>query len=180
MECFAPFGDDLDLSKLLQHAKTMHEPSLEDPKMECFAQCGGDMDFYRLLEPTKVVVEPSMEDIELESFAQLGDDEYFEEVVELVKAIFYPIFDMQPKCGETIELLFPTTYSSTFEPPDLISESKWVGPIHLWPRWPNLIIGRKKDNECFSTRIQTIRKVCNAYIKLKTLPRNKSFPSPIF
>jgi hypothetical protein len=88
------------------------------------------MDFYRLLEPTRVVVEPSMEDIELESFAQLGADEYFDEVVELVKAIFYPISEMQPKCGETIELSFPTTYSSAFEPPNLISESKWVAPIH--------------------------------------------------
>jgi hypothetical protein len=97
-----------------------------------------------------------MEDIELESFAQLGDDEYFDEVVELVKAIFDPISKMQPKCGETTELSFPTTYSSAFEPPDLISKSKWVGPIHLWPRLLNLIMGRKKDNEYFSTRIQSI------------------------
>jgi hypothetical protein len=37
MECFAPSGGDLDLSKLLQQAETMHEPSLKDPKMECFA-----------------------------------------------------------------------------------------------------------------------------------------------
>jgi hypothetical protein len=180
MECFAPFGGDLDLSKLFQHAETMHEPSMEDPEMECFAQCGEDMDFYRLFEPARAVVEPSMEDIELESFAQLGDNEYFDEVVELVKAIFDPISEMQLKCGETTELSFPTTYSLAFEPPDLISESKWVGPIHLWPRWPNLIVGRKKDNECFFTQIQTIRKGCNAYIKMKTLPRKNHFPPPFF
>jgi hypothetical protein len=65
-----------------------------------------------------------MEDVELESFAQLGDDEYFDEVVELLKAIFDPISEMQPKCGETTELSFSTTYSSAFEPPDLISKSK--------------------------------------------------------
>jgi hypothetical protein len=102
----------------------MHEPRLEDPEMECFAQCRGNMDFYRLLKRARVVVEPSMEDIELESIAQLGDNEYFDEVVELVKAIFDPISEMQPECGETTELSFPTTYSSAFEPPDLISESK--------------------------------------------------------
>jgi hypothetical protein len=142
MECFAPSGGNHDLSKLLQQVETMHEPSLENPEMECFTQCGGDMDFYRLLEPARVVVEPSMEDIDLESVAQLGDDEYFDEVVELVKAIFDPIFEMQPEYGETIELSFPTTYSSAFGPPDLISESKWVGPIHWWPRWPSLTMGR--------------------------------------
>jgi hypothetical protein len=124
MECFAPSGGDLDLSKLFQQAETMHEPRLEDPEMECFTQCREAMDFYRLLEPARVVVEPSMEDIELESFAQLGDDEYFDEVVELVKAIFDPISKMQQECGETTELSFPTTYSSAFEPPDLIFESK--------------------------------------------------------
>jgi hypothetical protein len=118
------------------------ETSLEDPTMECFAQFGGDMDFYRLLEPARVVLEPSMEDIELDSFAQLGDDEYFDEVVELLKAIFYPISEKQLECGETIKLSFPTTYSSAFEPPDLISKSKWVAPISRWPRWLSLTMGR--------------------------------------
>jgi hypothetical protein len=100
------------------------------------------MEFYRLLEPTRVVVEPSMVDIELESFAQLGDDEYVDEVVELVKSIFDPISKIQSKCGETTELSFPTTYSATFETPNLISESKWVAPIQRWPRWPSLTMGK--------------------------------------
>jgi hypothetical protein len=82
----------------------LHEPSLEDPEIKCFAQCGGNIDFYRLLEPTRVVVEPSMEDIKLESFAQLGDNECFDEVVELLNAIFYPISEILPECGETMEL----------------------------------------------------------------------------
>jgi hypothetical protein len=34
--CFALSGDDLDFSKLLQQAETMHEPSMEDPEIECF------------------------------------------------------------------------------------------------------------------------------------------------
>jgi hypothetical protein len=49
MECFAPFGFDLDLSKLFQQAESMHEPSLKDPEMECFAQYGGDMNFIGYL-----------------------------------------------------------------------------------------------------------------------------------
>jgi hypothetical protein len=142
MECFAPFGGDLDLGLLLQQAESLHEPSLEDPEIECFFQCGGNIDFYRLLEPTRVVVEPSIEEFELESFAQLRDDEYFDEVVELLKSIFDPISKIQHECGETIELLFSTTYSSTVEPPDFISESKWVAPIYRWTRWPRLIMGR--------------------------------------
>jgi hypothetical protein len=134
MECFALVRGDLDLSKLFQHdesmSKPMYEPSLGDPEMECFAQCGGNIYFYKLLEPTRVVVEPNMEGIELESFAQLGDNEYFDEVVELRQSIFDPISKIQLECGETTELSFPTTYSSAFEPPDFIFESKWVAPIY--------------------------------------------------
>jgi hypothetical protein len=63
-----------------------------------------------------------MKDIELESFAQLGDNECFDEVVEQLNAIFYPISEIQPECGETTELSFPITYSSSFEPLDLISK----------------------------------------------------------
>jgi hypothetical protein len=70
-----------------------------------------------------------------------------DELVQQVEAIS----KMQPKCGETSELSFPTPYSSAAEPPDLISESKWVGPIHVWPRWLSVIMGRKRDNEWFST-----------------------------
>jgi hypothetical protein len=77
--------------------------------------------------PARGVGEPSMEDTVLESFAQLGYDVNFDELVELVEAILDPITEMQPKCGETIELSFPTLYSSVVEPFDLISESKWVG-----------------------------------------------------
>ena len=154
----------------------MGEPSLKDPEMECFAQCGGDMDFYRLLEPARAIVEPSMEDIELESFAQLGDYEYFHEVVELVKAIFDPISKMQPECGETIELSFPIPYSSAVESLDFIFESKWVGPILMWP---SLTMGRK-GNEWFYTRVQTRWQGCNDSIKMKALPWNDHFPPPFF
>ena len=131
----------------------MHELSMEDPEIKCFAQCGGDIDFDRLLEPDRNVVEPSLEDTVLESFAQLEYDVDLDELVEQAKAIS----EIQLECGETTELSFPTPYSSAAEPSDLISESKWVGPIHVWPRWPSVIIGRKRDNEWFSTRVQTAR-----------------------
>jgi hypothetical protein len=83
-----------------------------------------------------------LEDVELESFAQLGDDQYFDEVVELLTSIFIPISELQLECGETMDLVFPTAYSSAFEPPDFIAESKWFAPTHMWPRWPRLTLGR--------------------------------------
>jgi hypothetical protein len=76
-----------------------------------------------------------LEDIELESFAQLRDDQYLDKVVELLTFIIDPISELQPECGETMDLVFPTTYSSAFEPPDFIAESKWFAPIHMQPRW---------------------------------------------
>jgi hypothetical protein len=60
----------------------------------------------------------------LESFAQLGYDVDFHELVELVKAILDLISKIQPECGETTKLSFPTPYSLAVQPSDLISESK--------------------------------------------------------
>ena len=82
----------------------------------------------------------------------------------------------QPDCGETTELSFPTPYSSTVESPELISESKWVGPIHVWPRWPSVTIGKKKDNELFQTRIQRGWQGCIHNSKLKAITRKDHFP----
>jgi hypothetical protein len=142
MECFAPSGGHYDLSEPLQLDEPRYELSLEDPELECFAQVGGNIDFGRILEPTKEVVEPSLEDIELELFAQLGDDQYFDEVVELLPFIIDPISELQPECGKTMDLFFPTAYSSTFESPDFIAESKHFAPIHMRPRRPRLTLGR--------------------------------------
>jgi hypothetical protein len=87
---------------------------------------------------------------------------------------------MKLECGETTKLLFPTPYSSIVEPPDLISESKWVGPIHVWPRWPSVTVGMKKDNEWFSTQVQTRWQGCIDYSKMKALTRKDHFPPPFF
>jgi hypothetical protein len=95
---------------------------LEDPEFECFSQVGGNIDCGRILEPTREVVEPTLEDVELERFAQLGDDQYFDEVVELLTSIIDPISELQLECGETMDLVFPTVYSSAFEPPDLLGQ----------------------------------------------------------
>jgi hypothetical protein len=142
MECFASFGGHCDLGEPLQHDEPIDELSLEHPEFECFAQVGGNIDCCRILEPTREVVEPSLEDVELESFAQLGDDQHFDEVVELLTSIFDPLSELQPEYGETMDLVFPIVYSSAFEPPDFIAESKWFAPIHLRPRWPRLTLGR--------------------------------------
>jgi hypothetical protein len=142
MECFAPSGSHFDLSEPLQHDELMYELSVEHPEFECFAQFGGNIDCGRILEPTREVVEPSLEDVVLESFAQLGDDQYLDKVVELLTFIIDPISELQPECGETMDLVFPTAYSFAFEPPDFIAESKWFAPIHMRPRWPRLTLGR--------------------------------------
>jgi hypothetical protein len=142
MECFAPSKGHYELSEPLQHDEPLHELSLEHLEFECFAQVGGNIDCGRTLEPTREVVEPSLEDVELESFAQLGDDQYFDEVVELLPFIIHPISELQLECGETMDLVFPTAYSSTFESSDFIAESKWFAPIHIRPRWPKLTLGR--------------------------------------
>jgi hypothetical protein len=129
MECFTLSGGHCDLSETLQLDEPRNELSLEHPEFECFAQVGGNIDFGRILEPTREVVEPSLEDIALEIFAQLGDDQYFDEVVKLLPFIINPISKLQPECGETMDLFFPTIYSSAFEPPDFIVESKRLLPF---------------------------------------------------
>jgi hypothetical protein len=86
--------------------------------------------------------------------------------------------ELQAECGETTELSFPTPYSSTVELPELISESKWVGPIHVWPRWPSVTMGRKKVNELFQTRVQRGWPGCIHNSKLKAITRKDHFPPP--
>jgi hypothetical protein len=72
----------------------------------------------------------------------LGDDQYFDEVVELLTSIINLISELQLECGETMDLVFPTVYSSTFEPSDFIVENKQFAPIHMRPRRPILTLGR--------------------------------------
>jgi hypothetical protein len=154
----------------------MHEPSIKDPKMECFAQHGEAMDCEGLLEPARGIGEPSLEDTVLESFAQLGYDMDFDELVEQAEAILDPVPELQPECGETTELSFPIPYSSAVELLKLISKSKWVGPIHVWPRWPSVTMGRKKDNELFQTRVQRGWQGCIHNSKMKAITRKDHFP----
>ena len=77
----------------------------------------------------------------LESFAQLGYDVDFDELVEHAKAILDSIPELQQECGGISK-------SSAVESPELISESKWIGPIHVWPRWPSVTMGRKRITSC--------------------------------
>jgi hypothetical protein len=41
-----------------------------------------------------------------------------------------------------MDVVFPTVYSSAFEPPNFIAESKPFAPIHMRPRRPGLTLGR--------------------------------------
>ena len=97
---------------------------------------------------------------------------------EQVKAILDHIPETQPDCGETTELSLPTPYSSAVESLELIFESKWVGPIHVWPRWPSVTMGKKKDNELFQTRVQRGWQGCIYNSKLKAITRKDHFPPP--
>jgi hypothetical protein len=121
-----------------------------------------------------------MEDTMLESFTQLGYDVDMVELVKQAETILDPIPEMQLKCGEITELSFPTPYSSAIQPLDLIFESKWVGAIHVWPRWPSVTVGTKKDKEWFSTGVQIGWQGYIDYSKMKDITRKDHFPLPFF
>ena len=133
--------------------EAISESSLEDPEIECSTPSGGDLDISKLLQQTKTMHEQA-------------------------EAILDHILETQPDYWETTELSFPTPYSSAIESPKLISESKWVGPIHVWPRWPSVALGRKKDNELFQTCVQRGWQGCIHNYKLKAITRKDHFPPP--
>jgi hypothetical protein len=98
MEHFAPERDDLD--RLLDHANTFSEPSLEDPSGECFDQIEYDMDLDEFLEQVVRFSEPSMEDPLEESFAQFKFDLDLDMVHEQAKALLDPTPEMRTGNGE--------------------------------------------------------------------------------
>ena len=69
-ERFDQFGGDLDLDKLLYHAKTFNESSLEDPLRKRFDQIGCDLDLDKFLKQAVMLSELSLEDPLEEFFAQ--------------------------------------------------------------------------------------------------------------
>jgi uncharacterized coiled-coil protein SlyX len=89
-ERFDQFGGDLDLDKLLDHAKTFNEPSLEDPLGERFDQIGYDLDLDKLLKQVVMFSEPSLEDPLEECFAQSECDLDFDKFLEQAKTSSEP------------------------------------------------------------------------------------------
>jgi hypothetical protein len=69
VECFTQDGNDLDLDKFLEQAKTFNEPSLEDPLGEHFDQIGCDLDLDKFLKQAVMFSEPSLKDPLRECFA---------------------------------------------------------------------------------------------------------------
>ena len=55
-ERFDQFGGDLDLDKLLYHAETFYELSLEDPLREHFDQIRCDLDLDKFLKQAVMLV----------------------------------------------------------------------------------------------------------------------------
>jgi hypothetical protein len=58
VEYFIQDGDDLNLDKLLEQAKTFNEPSLEDPLEASFAQFEFDLDLDMAHEQAQVLLDP--------------------------------------------------------------------------------------------------------------------------
>jgi hypothetical protein len=59
-----------------------------------------------------------------------------------------------------------------------ISDSKWVSPIHVVPKWVGLTVVKNKDNELVPTHIQSGWRVCINYQKLNAATRKNHFPLP--
>jgi hypothetical protein len=60
-----------------------------------------------------------------------------------------------------------------------ISDSKWVSPIHVVPKWAGLTIVKNMDNELMPTHIQSGWRVCIDYYKLNAATRKDHFPLPL-
>ena len=82
--------DDLDLDKLLDHADTFSEPSLEDPSEECFDQIECDLDLDKFLKQAVMFKKPSLEDPLEESFAQFEFDLELDMIYKQAKALLDP------------------------------------------------------------------------------------------
>jgi hypothetical protein len=59
-----------------------------------------------------------------------------------------------------------------------ISNSKWVSPIHVVPKWVGLTVVRNKDDKLVPTHIQSGWRVCIDYRKLNAATRKDHFPLP--
>ncbi|KAK1588944.1 hypothetical protein Q3G72_028877 [Acer saccharum] len=60
----------------------------------------------------------------------------------------------------------------------LISDSKWVSPIHVVPKKSGITVVRNEQNELVPQRLQTGWRVCIDYRKLNTATRKDHFPLP--
>ena len=58
----------------------------------------------------------------------------------------------------------------------LISNSKWVSPIHVLPKKAGMTVIKNKDNELVPTRLQSGWRVCIDYRKLNSVTRTDHFP----
>ena len=58
MECFAQCGGDIDFYRLLEPARVVVEPSMEDIELESFAQLGDEEYSDEVVELVKAIFDP--------------------------------------------------------------------------------------------------------------------------
>jgi hypothetical protein len=59
-----------------------------------------------------------------------------------------------------------------------ISDSKWVGPIHVVPKRAGVTVVQNKEGELVPNRVQSGWRVCIDYRKLNTATKKDHFPLP--
>ncbi|KAM1593628.1 hypothetical protein ACFX10_000128 [Malus domestica] len=60
----------------------------------------------------------------------------------------------------------------------LISDSKWVSPVHVVPKRSGVTVVKNEANELVPTRVQNSWRVCTDYRKINNTTRKDHFPVP--
>ncbi|XP_062166945.1 uncharacterized protein LOC133873228 [Alnus glutinosa] len=147
--CFAQFGEDLDLDKLLEQANAMLEfAPLENCKEEEIA----------VLEPPKKELKPLPDSLK---YKFLSPAESLSVIIasDLVDTQEKKLLDVVREHQEAIDI-------------------KWVSPIHVVPKRTGLTVVENQDGKLVPTCVQSGWRVCIDYRKLNGTTRKDRFPLP--
>jgi hypothetical protein len=206
--CFAQFGEDLDLDKLLEQANALlefaplesskeEEVAIPKPPKEELKPLPNSLK-YKFLGPTESLLVIIASDL-----VDAQEEKQLDVLREHKEAIGWTIEDIQgispsvvmhkihledPKSsGEPQRRLNPAmqevVLAKVIKLLDAgiiypISDSKWVSPIHVMPKRARLTVVENKDGELVPTHIQSGWRVCIEYPKLNAATRKDRFPLP--